>query len=190
MKRICIYCGSNSGRLGVYSDAAESLGVEIADRNITLVYGGASVGLMGIIADTVLRRGGRVIGVIPKSLVDKEVAHPGLSDLRVTSSMHERKQQMAEMSDGFVALPGGIGTLEELFEMWTWSQLGFHKKPIGLLNIQSYFESMLAFLRHSVDQGFVKQDHLEMLIVSSSPSSLIDSMIDYVPTSVSKWQDR
>ncbi|MDD1633959.1 MAG: TIGR00730 family Rossman fold protein, partial [Methylococcaceae bacterium] len=145
---ICIYCGSSPGRLDAYASAAFSLAESLVSRNIRLVYGGASIGIMGMVADQVLKLGGQVIGVIPKALAHKEVAHHHLTELHVTQSMHERKMLMAELSDGFIALPGGIGTLEELFEIWTWAQLGFHNKPCGLLNVEGYYDSLIGFLDH------------------------------------------
>ena len=159
-------------------------------RNIGLVYGGASVGIMGEIANTVLNAGGEVVGIIPQSLVDKEVSHNGLTELKVVSSMHERKAIMAEISDGFIALPGGLGTIEELFEVLTWSQLGFHKKPCALLNIKQYYNGLSLFLDHAVEEQFIKSIHREMLLVEDDPSKLLDAMETYNPPSVDKWIGR
>ena len=187
MKSVCVYCGSNEGRLPVYAEAARSLGRALVERGLDLVYGGASVGIMGVLADTVLGLGGRVTGVMPESIVRKEVAHRGLTELHVTSSMHERKMMMAELSDAFVALPGGIGTLEEVFEAWTWAQLGLHAKPCGLLNVAGYYDGLIAFLDHTVAERFVKEANRSMLIVSDDPSDLLDRFAGYRPPAVEKW---
>ncbi|MCP3671836.1 MAG: TIGR00730 family Rossman fold protein [Gammaproteobacteria bacterium] len=190
MKRICVYCGSSTGRSPEYIGYARVLAKELLTRNIGLVYGGASVGIMGEIADTVLDGGGEVIGVIPQKLVDKEVSHNGLTELQVVNSMHERKAIMAEISDGFIALPGGLGTIEEIFEVLTWSQLGFHKKPCALLNIKQYYNSLSLFLDHAVEEQFIKPIHREMLLVGDDPSNLLDTMETYNPPSVDKWIGR
>lgn len=187
MKSVCVYCGSNEGRLPVYAEAARSLGRALVERGLDLVYGGASVGIMGVLADTVLSLGGRVTGVMPESIVRKEVAHRGLTELRVTSSMHERKMTMADLSDAFVALPGGIGTLEEVFEAWTWAQLGLHAKPCGLLNVAGYYDGLIAFLDHTVAERFVKEANRAMLIVSDDPSDLLDRFEGYRAPAVEKW---
>jgi uncharacterized protein (TIGR00730 family) len=187
ISRICVYCGSSSGRLEVYSDAARALAAELVNRNIGLVYGGASIGIMGLIADAVLDLGGQAIGVIPESLVRKEIVHINLTELHITKSMHERKSMMADLSDGFIALPGGIGTLEEIFEILTWAQLGFHRKPCGLLNVESYFDSLTAFLDHSVQERFVKQAHRQMLVVEKDPKVLLDRFKSYAHPHVEKW---
>jgi len=179
MKKVCVYCGSSSGRRPEYGYAARSLAKALILRGIGLVYGGASVGIMGEIADAVLAGGGEVIGVIPQALYDKEVAHGGLSELKVVASMHERKQVMMDISDGFIALPGGLGTQEELFEVLTWSQLGFHNKPCGLLNIEGYYDKLCSFLDHAVDEQFVKTHHREMLLVDDSPDNLLTMMEAY-----------
>jgi uncharacterized protein (TIGR00730 family) len=188
--RICVFCGSNPGRLPAYVSAATAFGAALADAGIGLVYGGSSVGLMGAVADGCLARGGDVIGVIPQSLVDKELSHKGLSDLRVTTSMHERKALMADLSDGFVALPGGIGTLEELFEVWTWAQLGFHAKPCGVLNIAGFFDPLLAFIHHASGEQFMKPQHRDMLIVASEPAEMIAKLGAYEAPVVVKWIGR
>jgi uncharacterized protein (TIGR00730 family) len=190
LKSICVYCGSSPGRLNAYSTAARALAAALVEQNIRLVYGGAKVGIMGMLADAVLQLGGEVVGVIPESLVQKEVAHTGLTELHVTQSMHERKTRMAEFSDGFVALPGGIGTLEELFEVWTWAQLGFHDKPCGLLNVEGYFDSLALFLDHAVDEQFVKQPHRSMLIVESDSKKLLERFRNHVPPVIAKWLDK
>ena len=187
MKRMCVYCGSSAGKHPEYSESARALGIALAQRGIELVYGGASVGIMGTLADTVLQAGGKVIGVIPEAIANKEVAHKGLSELKVVGSMHERKSQMAELADGFIALPGGFGTLEELFEILTWSQLGFHKKPCALLNIQGYYNSLQLFLEHAVEQQFIKAVHHDMLLVESEPSKLLARMENYQAITEGKW---
>jgi uncharacterized protein (TIGR00730 family) len=184
---ICIYCGSSPGRLEAYASAAISLAEALVSRKIKLVYGGASIGIMGMVADQVLKLGGQVIGVIPKALAHKEVAHHHLTELYITQSMHERKMLMAELSDGFIALPGGIGTLEELFEIWTWAQLGFHQKPCGLLNVESYYDSLIKFLDHVLAEQFVKQHHHAMLIVETNPDTLLNRYVNYQPPALKHW---
>jgi uncharacterized protein (TIGR00730 family) len=190
MKRLCVYCGSSPGSQPHYTEAAENLARVLVKRNIEVVYGGASVGMMGVLANTVLAEGGHVIGIIPQTLVDKEVAHPGLSDLRVVNSMHERKTLMAELSDGFIALPGGLGTLEEVFEVLTWAQLGLHQKPCGLLNIRGYYRSLIAFLDHAVSERFIRDVHRTMLLVEEEPERLLDHFERYQAPEVVKWVDR
>ena len=175
MKRICVFCGSNSGRGDKYQSMAVKLGRALAERGLGLVYGGGKVGLMGTIADAVLERGGEVIGVIPEDLVKKEVAHKGLTDLRIVGSMHERKALMARLSDGFIAMPGGFGTLDEFCEILTWAQLGFHLKPFGMLDVGGYFELFLKFVDHSVSEGFIRGEHRDMILVESSPEPLLDA---------------
>ena len=187
LKSICVYCGSSPGRLEAYASSARALAESLVKRNIKLVYGGASIGIMGMVADHVLMLGGQAIGVIPEALGQKEVTHKNLTELHVTQSMHERKMLMAELSDGFVALPGGIGTLEELFEIWTWAQLGFHKKPCGLLNVEGYYDSLIQFLDHILAEQFVKEHHRAMLIVESNSEKLIDRYINYQPKVVTQW---
>jgi uncharacterized protein (TIGR00730 family) len=189
MKRICVFAGSNSGSRTEYLAAARAMGDALVRHQMGLVYGGARLGLMGAVADTVLAARGHVTGVIPEALVAKEVAHTGLSDLRVVASMHERKAMMGDLSDGFIALPGGLGTLEELFEVLTWAQLGLHRKPCGLLNVCGFFDGLLAFLEHSIDERFVRREHRAMVIVSSSPDSLLEQFDQYVPPVVQKWID-
>ncbi len=176
MERICVYCGSRAGTDPAYGDAARALGRCLAERGVGLVYGGASVGLMGVIADAVLDAGGEVVGVIPQLLVDKEVAHPGVSQLHVVDGMHARKALMAEFSDGFIAMPGGLGTLEELFEMLTWGQLGMHNKPCGALSVDGYYAPLVQFLDQAVSAGFVRPEHRRLLTVESEPDSLLDAL--------------
>ncbi|MFT4720396.1 MAG: hypothetical protein ACI9SB_001567 [Candidatus Azotimanducaceae bacterium] len=190
MKKICVYCGSSTGKSPEYLQSASVLAKEMVKRNIGLVYGGANVGIMGEIANTMLANGGDVTGVIPQALVDKEVGHFGLTELKIVGSMHERKAIMADLSDGFIALPGGLGTLEELFEVLTWAQLGFHHKPCALLNIKQYYESLSVFLDHAVNEEFVKPIHREMLLVASDPSQLLNAMERYQPPAVDKWIGR
>ena len=187
MKSICVFCGSNSGRSPNYRLAAEEFGALLAREGIDLVYGGASNGLMGAVADAVLANGGDVIGIIPQSLVDREVAHTGLTNLHVVHSMHERKALMAELADGFVAMPGGVGTLEELFEVWTWGQLGNHAKPCALLNVDGFYDGLTQFLDHQVQEAFVRPAHRNMLIVEREPEVLLAALRAYVPPRVSKW---
>lgn len=184
---ICVFTGSSFGRNESYQHAAEQLGTELAQRDIGLVYGGASVGLMGIVADAALSKGGKVIGVLPQSLADMEIAHQNLTELKIVSSMHERKAQMADLSDAFIAMPGGIGTLEETFEVWTWSQLGIHKKPIGLLNAAGFYNGLESFLDHLVAEAFVKPAHRSILLADSEPGSLIDKLITAEVPTIGKW---
>ena len=186
-RRLCVFSGSSIGISAAYQCAARRLGEQLARSGIDLVYGGAAVGLMGAVADAVLAGGGRVIGVIPQALVEKEVAHLGLSDLRIVTSMHERKMLMADLSDGFIALPGGIGTFEELFEVWTWAQLGNHAKPCALLNDLGFYDGLLTFLDHVVGQGFLKPVHREMLIVEDDPTCLLPAMARYRAPAAAKW---
>ncbi|MBS3964816.1 MAG: TIGR00730 family Rossman fold protein [Methylomonas sp.] len=190
IKRLCVYCGSSPGRNQAYLAAADQLAAVMVAADITLVYGGAGIGIMGRLADSVLAAGGEVIGVIPAALAHKEVAHPRLTELHVTDSMHERKMKMAELADAFIALPGGIGTLEELFEIWTWAQLGIHAKPCGLLNAEGYFDALIAFLDHMAEQQFVKPEHRAMLLVESNPGTLIELCVSYLPPPTSQWLKR
>jgi len=185
-----VYCGSSQGRQAAYLDAARALAVVLVERGIRLVYGGGRVGLMGAIADAVLQAGGHVTGVIPRALASKEVAHDALSELIVTESMHTRKTIMAERADAFVALPGGIGTLEELFEVWTWSQLGFHEKPCGVLNVEGYFDGLIAFIDHAVNEHYLRPSHRDILLVDRDPGALLDRLSAYEPPNVPKWIDR
>ena len=187
MKNICVYCGSSAGRLPEYAQAARALAAAMVQRNLGLVYGGASVGLMGQVADAVLQLGGRVVGVIPEALARREVAHHGLTELHITQSMHQRKTLMAELSDGFVALPGGIGTFEEIFEIWTWSQLGIHAKPCGLLNVAGYYDALTRFLDHATHEQFLRPAHRSLLIVEPEPGALLDRFAGYAPPGLQKW---
>ncbi|HWL03269.1 MAG TPA: TIGR00730 family Rossman fold protein [Microbacteriaceae bacterium] len=188
--RLCVFSGSSSGRAPAYAGAARGLGSALAQAGIGIVYGGASVGLMGVLADAAQAGGGEVIGVMPQSLMDKEIGHPGLTDLRVVGSMHERKALMADLSDGFIALPGGAGTLEELFEVWTWAQLGHHRKPCALYNVAGYYDGLAAFLDHIVVEQFVKPVHREMLIVERDLDSLLAAIASYEAPIVDKWIGR
>ena len=186
MPNICVYCGSSSGNDPAFVAAAAELGRSITQHGYGLVYGGASIGLMGTVADSVLASAGVVTGVLPKSLADKEIAHPGLSELIITTSMHERKTRMADLSDAFIALPGGLGTFEELFEILTWAQLGFHQKPIAVLNVNGYFDKLIEFLENSAEKGFIKAAHQKMLLVSDSPEELIHKMTSFDPPLIDK----
>ena len=190
MRRICVFCGSSPGASPAYAEAARQLGRLLAQRGLGLVYGGGNVGLMGILADAVLAEGGEVTGVIPHSLVAREVGHQALTDLRIVDTMHERKALMADLADGFVALPGGIGTLDEWFEIWTWAQLGLHAKPCGLLNVQGYYSPLLAFLDRMVEERFLRDTHRAFVLVDTDPASLLDRMAAHAPPAVEKWIDR
>jgi uncharacterized protein (TIGR00730 family) len=187
IKRVAVFCGSNPGARPEYVAAAKALARTLASRGIGVVYGGSNVGLMAALADEMLDEMGDVIGVIPKALVEREVANTALSDLRVVGSMHERKALIAELSDGFIALPGGIGTLEEFFEMWTWAQLGMHRKPCGLLNVEGYFDALLAFLDRTVEERFVRAVHRQMVVVEDDPAALLDRFEAYEAPPVVKW---
>ena len=187
MKRVCVYCGSGPGRRKVYADTARHLGRSLAARGVGLVYGGGSVGLMGAVADAVLADGGEVIGVIPGALTDREVAHGGLTELRVVESMHQRKAAMAEVADGFIALPGGLGTLEELFEALTWAQLGMHRKPCGILNVAGYYDGLIAFLDQAVSEEFVGPVHREALLVEEDPDLMLEALGAWRPPAVRRW---
>jgi uncharacterized protein (TIGR00730 family) len=190
VKNACVFCGSSHGADPAFAAAADSLGRLLAGSGRTLVYGGGHIGLMGVVADAALAAGGKVIGVIPQSLADKELAHHGLSELRIVGSMHERKALMVELSDGFIALPGGIGTLEEFFEVWTWGQLGLHAKPYGLLNVAGFFAPPLLFLDCLVDQRFVRPEHREMLLVDDLAERLLARMEAHRLALMPKWIDR
>ena len=186
MKRICVFCGSSPGARPEYVEAARQLGHTLASKGIGLVYGGAKVGTMGQIASAALKAGGEVIGVIPEQLVEKEIAFTGLTDLQVVGSMHERKARMAELSDGFIALPGGLGTFEEFFEALTWAQLGLHYKPCGLLNVCGYYDKLIAFLDHTVEQKFVKSEYRAMVLVDENPERLLEKFAAYQPPKIDK----
>jgi uncharacterized protein (TIGR00730 family) len=190
MKRLCVFAGSNSGTRAEYVTAARDLGRVLAQRKMGLVYGGARVGLMGALADEALAGGSHVIGVMPEALVAKEVAHRGLTELRVVRSMHERKAMMADLADGFVALPGGWGTVEEFFEILTWGQLGFHRKPAGLLNVEGYFDRLLSFVDHGVDEGFVRREQRSMISVAGTAGELLEVLEAYQAPVVEKWITR
>jgi uncharacterized protein (TIGR00730 family) len=190
VKRLCVFCGSSSGGHPDYVEAAEDLGRALAAAGIGLVYGGASVGLMAAIAEAALAAGGEAVGVIPQALVDREIAHAGLSDLRIVGSMHERKALMAELSDGFVALPGGMGTLDELFEAYTWTQLGLLSKPLGLLDVRGYFAQLAAFLDHAVAERFLTPEHRRMLVVEDDAGALLEAFRRWRPPARGKWIDR
>ena len=187
MKRITVFCGSSSGSYEIYEVIARSVGEELANDNIEVVYGGAKVGLMGAVANGVLSKGGQVIGVIPNFLKTKEIAHQGLTELISVESMHERKTKMNELCDGVIALPGGFGTLEELFEMLTWAQLGLHSKPIGILNINGYYDSLITLVDTMIDNGFIKNIHKDMILISNEVDDLIDQMENYNAPIVEKW---
>ncbi|WP_041743236.1 TIGR00730 family Rossman fold protein [Collimonas fungivorans] len=190
MKSLCVYCGSSPGATPVYAEAARGLAQAMVEQDIALVYGGGNVGLMGIIADEVLRLGGRATGVIPQALLQKELGHKGLTQLHIVKDMHERKAMMADLSDGFIAMPGGVGTLEELFEVFTWAQLGFHQKPIGLLNVDGFYDGLLQFIQHMVSQRFLKGEQAEILIAEAHAAELLQRFKSFVPHLVPKWLDR
>lgn len=187
MISVCVFCASNVGNDPAYIDVATRLASAIAERGIRLVYGGGHVGLMGVIADTVLAAGGEVIGVMPRSLVEKEIAHTGLTELHITESMHERKAEMERLSEGFIALPGGFGTLDEFCEIVTWAQLGYHAKPIGMLDTNGYFDALRTFFDHTVEAGFVRPEHRSLIIDAESPGELLDAMASWKPTYATKW---
>jgi len=190
MKRICVFCGSSCGSRPEYRAATEDLGTELARRNIGLVYGGGNVGLMGVLADAVLRAGGEAVGVIPEHLMAREIGHNGLTKLHVVRSMHERKALMADLSDAFVALPGGFGTLEEFCEIVTWAQLGLHAKPCGILNVFGYYSPLLAMFDHAVEERFLKPENRALVLARESPSDLLQALEEWRPVRVEKWLDR
>ncbi|WP_428558435.1 MAG: TIGR00730 family Rossman fold protein [Solidesulfovibrio sp. DCME] len=190
MQSVCVFCGSSSGFDPAYVDAANALGRLLAAEGLTLVYGGACVGLMGAVADAVLAAGGKAVGVLPDFLRRKELAHPKLTELHVVSSMHERKARMAELADGFIALPGGMGTLEEFCEIITWAQLGLHKKPCGLLNVQHYYDALLEFVSRMADEGFLRAEHKGLVLSHDKPGGLLAAMRSFEPLRVEKWVDR
>jgi uncharacterized protein (TIGR00730 family) len=187
---VCVFCGSSPGARAAYRTAAEEVARALAARGLGLVYGGASVGLMGALADAALAAGAEVVGVVPRALVEREIAHGGLSELHVVESMHERKGLMADLSDGFVALPGGAGTLEELFEVWTWAQLGLHDKPCALLDVEGYYAGLAAFLDRAVAERFLASEHREMLMLADEPGALLDAFASWRPPRRGKWIDR
>lgn len=191
MQKICVFCGSSPGARPEYAEATEAFAQLLVAENIGVVYGGGGVGLMGKLADAVLAQGGEITGVIPHALVDKEIGHPHVEDMRVVDSMHERKALMAELADAFVALPGGLGTLEELFEVFTWSQLGLHRKPLALLDVEGYYEGIAAFLDHAVRERFLNAKQRSTLIVDQDPGALLERLKAYEPDAVEpKWIDR
>lgn len=190
MKSVCIFCGSNPGNDEVYGTGARAMGAEVARRGLTLVYGGGAVGLMGVVANAALAAGGKVHGIIPRALREKEVGHNGLTELEIVDTMHTRKARMAELADGFIAMPGGIGTFEEIFEIWTWGQLGIHSKPLGFLNIAGFYDPLAGFLDGTVDAGFLKQSHRAMAMTDTEPATLLDRMEQYVPPVTVKWVEK
>jgi uncharacterized protein (TIGR00730 family) len=190
MRRVCVYAGSTFGTDPAYADAARALAGLLVERGIGLVYGGAKVGLMGVLADSALAGGAEVIGVMPRALFGREIGHDGLTELRMVDSMHERKAQMADLADAFVALPGGLGTLEELIEMCSWSQLGLHRKACGALNVRGYYDGLAAFVDHAVAEGFILPEHRAVLTVADDPTELMDRLAAFEPPSVAKWLDR
>jgi uncharacterized protein (TIGR00730 family) len=187
MRSICVFCGSNIGARDSYAGAADALGRTIAERGLRLVYGGAKVGLMGAVADSALAAGGEVGGVIPKALIEREIAHAGLTEVHTVASMHERKKMMSDLADGFIALPGGAGTLEELFEVWTWAQLGHHRKPVGIFNVEGFFDHLAAFLDHQAAELFMRREHRDMLLVDTDATRLLDRFDAYQAPTVTKW---
>jgi uncharacterized protein (TIGR00730 family) len=189
-RRVCVFCGSSLGNQPAYAQAADDIGRLLAERGIELVYGGGNVGLMGRIADACLHHGGRAIGVIPRNLVEKEIAHSGLTNLHVVESMHERKALMADLADAFAALPGGFGTWEEFCEVLTWSQLGLQRKACALLNVHGYYDPLLAMADRAVDEGFLRRDHRELLLAETDPARLLDRLSSYTVPIVDKWMDR
>jgi hypothetical protein len=189
VKRLCVFCGSSAGEDRRYLDAATEVGELLARKGIELVYGGSRVGMMGRLADAALAADGRVVGIIPEALVNREVAHRGLAELRIVESMHERKAEMARMADGFLALPGGLGTLEELCEVLTWAQLGLHGKPCGVLDVKNYFQPLVELLDHMVREGFLSRNHRGMVLVEASADRLLDRMKAYDPPPVPRWID-
>ena len=190
LKSVCVFCGASPGARPIYREAAENLGRSLAERGLTLVYGGGAVGLMGVVADAALAAGGEVIGIIPQSLERAEIGHKGLTRLEVVDGMHARKARMAELADAFISLPGGLGTLEEMFEVWTWGQLGYHAKPLGLLEVEGFYARLTDFLDHLVAERFVREPHRAMLQVGESPTELLDRLAAWQPTVAPKWVDR
>jgi uncharacterized protein (TIGR00730 family) len=187
MERICVYCASNDGARPEYLESARATGRLLAERGIAVVYGGGRTGLMGALADAALAAGGEVVGVMPHALVEREVAHHGLTSLQVVDTMHERKSMLAEMADAFIALPGGLGTLEELFETWTWAQLGVHRKPVALLDVSSYWKPLVQFMAHVEAEGFLRGTPQEWLVVDSDPTRLLDKLTTFEPPTVRRW---
>ena len=190
MRRICVFCASNSGARPEYRAITEELGRELARKKVSVVYGGGKVGLMGALADAALAAGGEVVGVIPEQLMAREIGHPGLTKLHVVRSMHERKAMMADLSDAFIALPGGFGTLEEFFEVVTWAQLGLHAKPCGILNVHRYYSSLLAMLDHAVHEGLLRAENRDLILARESVPELLRALDEWRPVHVEKWLDR
>jgi uncharacterized protein (TIGR00730 family) len=190
MRRICVYAGSNPGTDPAYAACAAELARAAVERGLGVVFGGGKVGLMGVLADAALEAGGEVIGVMPQDLIDREIGHQGITELRVVGSMHERKALMAELSDGFAALPGGAGTLEELIEVYTWSQLGLHRNPMGVLNVSGYYDPLAGMLDHAVAEGFLRQTHRDAMHFAATPQELLDAFEGWEPEYLSKWMDR
>ena len=190
MQSVCVFCGSSQGLDPAYTEAARSLGRTLAEANIRLVFGGGHVGLMGVVSNAALEAGGEVIGVIPRSLVERELAHAGLTDLRIVGSMHERKALMSDLSEGFITLPGGTGTLEEFFEVLTWAQLGEHEKPCGLLNVAGYYDPLLAVFDHMIDKGFLSESNRTLVLAESEPERLLQKLESYQPPKTAKWIDQ
>ena len=187
MKSVAVYCGASSGTNELFTQQATAMGQTLAQRGFTLVYGGGRVGLMGAVADAVMQHGGRAIGVIPDFLADKELAHTGLTELHIVKTMHERKLLMADLAEGFVAMPGGFGTLEELFEVLTWGQLGLHKKPVALLNVAGFYDYLLRALDHMADEGLLRRENRNQLLSNPDPNGLLDEMLAYQPVALEKW---
>jgi uncharacterized protein (TIGR00730 family) len=187
LQRVCVYCGSRAGTREAYANAARELGTLLGERGIGVVYGGGQVGLMGILADAALAAGGEVIGVIPHALAAREVDHPGVTILHKVETMHERKAMMADLADAFITMPGGIGTLEELTEIWSWAYLGIHHKPVGLLNVDGYYDPLLAFMDGALQAGFVQPVHRDLLQVAASPPELLDNIAAYEPPELMRW---
>ena len=189
LSTICVYCGSNAGANPAYLESAQSVGRDLAERGIRIVYGGARVGMMGALADAAREAGGEVVGVMPRQMIDREIGHTGIDDLRVVGSMHERKALMVELSDAFMALPGGIGTLDELFEAYTWAQLGIHAKPLGILDVDDYYAHLVAFLDHAVVERFLRPETRDLLVVADDLDALLYELRVWEPATVSKWID-
>jgi len=190
MRRVCVFCGASAGNDPAYAALARSVGQGLARRGIGVVYGGGRVGLMGVVADEVLRLGGRAVGVIPRPLWQREVGHTALSEIRIVETMHERKAMMADLSDAFIALPGGLGTIEEIFEIWTWAQLGMHAKPLGFLNVLDYYTPLMAFLDHAAGERFIREEIRRAAMVDESAAALLRRFTEYVPPPVAHWIDR
>jgi len=190
MKAVCVYCGSATGARPVYAEAAKAFGRALVAADLSLVYGGGRVGLMGLIADEVLAAGGRAVGVIPELLLAKEVGHTDLTELHVVPDMHERKKKMADLSDAFVAMPGGVGTFEEFFEVYTWAQLGYHQKPVGLLDVNGYFDPLMSMLRHTIEEGFMRAPYLDIIQIAAEPGEMIAKLAAYTPPAQDKWSEK